>query len=440
MAPRRERVVVMEGLAPMDRVGVGVGVGVGELVKVQVDETEGLAPGERDGVGVWEGELVSVDVEEKDGLAPGERDGVGVCVGLLVRVEVEEELALAPWDTEAVGVEVGLPLSVLVEELLPLAPCVSEDVGVCVPLPVPLAASVLLPLLLALPLRLTVGVAEGEAPRDSEAVGDSETEELPEAVVLGVPVCEPVCVPVGDAVEEPDRDTLAVALGEAPDEREAVGEALCVLLALVVEEGVGAGLPVALLVGLTVRVGVDVSGGVALLVRDMDAVTEALAPGESEDVGLMLRVLLPESVLLGVAALVPLLDGVGLPVLVALGVGGGVAEPERLVEAELEEEAPRVREAVGLLDTVVLPETVEDGVIALVPVPLVVALPVPVGEGVTGGVAEPERLLEPVVEALTPRVRDAVGLEEVVLLALTLELAVMLPVPEELLVGEPVGV
>ena len=39
----------------------------------------------------------------------------------------------------------------------------------------------------------------------------------------------------------------------------------------------------------------------------MDAVTEALAPGESEDVGLMLRVLLPESVLLGVAALVPLL-------------------------------------------------------------------------------------------------------------------------------------
>ena len=45
---------------------------------MEVDVTEGLAPGAREGVGVWEGLLVSVEVEVIEGLEPGAREGVGV--------------------------------------------------------------------------------------------------------------------------------------------------------------------------------------------------------------------------------------------------------------------------------------------------------------------------------------------------------------------------
>jgi hypothetical protein len=99
-------------------------------------------------------------------------------------------------------------------------------------------------------------------------------------------------------------------------------------LLLAVVEGVAVAVPVPVPVGLPVPVAVGVGCGVPLLEKEAEPVEEALAPRVKDDVGEAESVELPERVLLGVAALVPLPDGVGLPVLVALGVGGGVVELE----------------------------------------------------------------------------------------------------------------
>ena len=109
-----------------------------------------------------------------------------------------------------------------------------------------------------------------------------------------------------------------------------------------------------------------------------------------------------------------------------------------------EGDTPGGRDAVGEAVRVLLALSVEEGVGASVPVPLAVELCVPEGVGVTGGVALPDWLIEGVCDALAPLVRDAVALVEVVLLALTVLVGVLLPVlvpnaeptPAPLLLGE----
>ena len=175
--------------------------------------------------------------------------------------------------------------------------------------------------------------------------------------------------------------------GEAPTEREAVGEALTVLLEESVDEGVGAAVPVPETVGVGDRVALGVGCGVPLLDCELLPVMEGEAPTERDAVGEALTVLLAESVEEGVGAAVPVPDTVGVGDRVALGVGCGVP----LLDCELlpvaEGEAPTEREAVGEALVVPLAESVEEGVGAGVPVPLVVELPVEVPEGVTDAVA-----------------------------------------------------
>ena len=171
---------------------------------------------------------------------------------------------------------------------------------------------------------------------------------------------------------------LGVTEGDTPGGRDAVGEADRVLLPLSVEEGVRAGVPVPLAVGLCVPDGVGVAGGVALLDRLVEPVLEALAPLESDAVALVEVVLLALTVLVGVLLLVLVPDVVA----VALGVCDAVCE------------------AVTLAVSDTLPE----------------------------------------FDALAPLLNDGVGEAEVVELQLSVELDVMLPVPEEVLVGVPVGV
>ena len=124
--------------------------------------------------------------------------------------------------------------------------------------------------------------------------------------------------------------------------------------------------------------GLEVALAVMLAVGEPVGVMEGLAPPLRAAVGEALRVLLALTEELGVGAPLPVPVVVGLAVPVTLGVGGGVAEPERLVEAEFEGVAPRVSEGVGLLDTVELALTVEVGVT----LPVLVPVPVPVLLGV----------------------------------------------------------
>ncbi len=151
--------------------------------------------------------------------------------------------------------------------------------------------------------------------------------------------------------------------GEAPLVREAVGEALVVELIESDVEGEGASVPVPLEVGVPVDVPEGVRDAVALLERDTLPVLLAEAPGVSEAVGEAVTVLLlAESVVEGVRELVPVPLGVGVPAPVPVGISFAVAEPDRLVLPLLLAEAPSVSEAVGDADTVELPESVEEGI------------------------------------------------------------------------------
>ena len=141
----------------------------------------------------------------------------------------------------------------------------------------------------------------------------------------------------------------------------------------------------------------------ALLLPDseLQAVTEALAPGLRVPVGVPLTEALKLHVEEGVAAAVPELLAVALPVPLPLPVPLGVPEPVGRAEELLLGLAPADRVPVGELDTVELllllgvgePEEVPVTVALL----LAVALPVPEEEGVSLGLA--------------PLLRVALGLE-----------------------------
>jgi hypothetical protein len=183
-------------------------------------------------------------------------------------------------------------------------------------------------------------------------VGEGVSEVVPVGDAEGVPVgvlealCEGVALPLSEAA--------GVGEAVAPAGSVEVGDAVTVLEPLRVAEGVGRGVPVLLPVAVAVGEPVPVSLGVALPLSETDPVFEGLAPAGSEAVGDDDMVELPLTVGDGVGGGVPVL----LPVADAVGVTEAVELAVKLplneAEPELLADAPGVREAVGVADTVLL--------------------------------------------------------------------------------------
>jgi hypothetical protein len=179
---------------------------------------------------------------------------------------------------------------------------------------------------------------------------------------------------------------------------------------------------------------------VPLLLKEMEPVLEADAPDVSEGVVDALVVLLPLSVDEGVMDAVPVPVFVGVEVGVPVGVREGVAVLLKDADPVLLADAPFVTDDVGVIVAVVEPLRVDEGVGGGVPVPDPVGEEVGVPVLVTLGVPVPLSELEPVLEADTPAVREGVGDALTVLLALMVEEGVLVAVPEPVLVGVTVGV
>ena len=160
--------------------------------------------------------------------------------------------AEAPADSEAVGLCESVLLPLTVEDAVIDPVPLPVEVGEPVALFVPVGDGVLDAVLESLP------VLEGDAPAVIEAVGDSEAVPLPLNVEVGVPdeVPEPddvgvlVAVPVGERLKgEAELDALGLLEGEAPEERDDVGLAVTVVLALTVEDAVEDPVPLPVEVG-----------------------------------------------------------------------------------------------------------------------------------------------------------------------------------------------
>jgi hypothetical protein len=145
-------------------------------------------------------------------------------------------------------------------------------------------------------------------PGEKEEVGEEEGE--PGTVLLGLKVCEPEALGVGDPESEGVAVGLALAEGEG-------------VTLLGVREGVREG------------VGVRVGERVGALVREMLPVLEGEEPKVREGVGEEDRVVLPDKVV------VPL--PVRVPVGEALGVKEGVALLPMVLDGEGEDGPPALR-------------------------------------------------------------------------------------------------
>jgi hypothetical protein len=200
-----------------------------------------------------------------------------------------------------------------------------------------------------------------------DAVGDTvivvEALTVEDPVMDAVPVPEPDCEGVTVILQLP----LPVLDAEAPGVREAVDDALTVLLAEVVVLGVGAGVP-------------------ASAVGDPVGVDEGVPDGE------------PEGVPAGETSKVREVDCVGMPETLGVGVGEGegvlVALPLEAEEAEAEPVAEGGALAVAHAEVVPVPPALPLPVALAQPLPLPVALAVApaVAEAPALPVAEPEGL------------------------------------------------
>jgi hypothetical protein len=197
---------------------------------------------------------------------------------------------------------------------------------------------------------------------------------------------------------EGDPEALAPALSEVEGESDRVGEAVGVPVALLV------GVPVPEPVFVPVRLGDGVGVPESLAEPELLAVLEGDAPRVALGVGEKDTVGDAERVVEGVHEAVLVAEAVGEGVPVPVGVGAAVALPESDTEGVPEADAPALREAVGDTLTVLLPLRVVDGEAAAVPVPLPLGVPVPLvlgvgvpeaGEGVAEGVAGAEGVVEP---------------------------------------------
>jgi hypothetical protein len=213
-------------------------------------------------------------------------------------------------------------------------------------------------------------------------------------VALGVGDPVPLPDPVCDGVALLDRDVLPVLDCDAPEVSEAVGEALSVLEAERVEEGVGGGVGVALPLEEPVLLGVADCEAVALL--DSDVLPEL----DSEDSAV--RDAVDE------ALIVVFGEGEGVPLLVTVAAADGVAVRGAMLLAGDAE-----RGAAALLEEL-LRVSVEEGEL----------LPEAVGRGVVAALALPVPGALAVLEGLTPAAREGAAL------ALRVELALGVAVGE----------
>ena len=115
---------------------------------------------------------------------------------------------------------------------------------------------------------------------------------------------------------------------------------------------------------------VPLSVAVGELLHELEPVLDDDAPTVTDAVGEIDTVLLPLTVVLDVTFAVPLHVGVPVPEGVAVGVAEPVGEDVMDTVPVLEAEAPTVTELVGLCDSVELPLSVEEGVCAGLPVPV----------------------------------------------------------------------
>ncbi len=253
----------MEELEPVgDPVGVCVGEGAAETLPdcEALPVALGLAPRDSELVGeavtVEDAESVVDGVDKGEGVALDVGDPVPlvdtVCDG--VALLDSDALPVLDGDAPAVSDAVGEALSVELAEME------EEGVGAAVPLllPVGVPEEVAEGVEAGVTLLVsdTLGDVEELAPLVSDAVGEEDTVELPESVLLGVPlgdvVGDGVLLPVGladgvaAALMLPDREVLAVFEGLAPAVSEGVALPLFVLLALSVVLGEGAAVPVPL--------------------------------------------------------------------------------------------------------------------------------------------------------------------------------------------------
>jgi hypothetical protein len=167
---------------------------------------------------------------------------------------------------------------------------------------------------------------------------------VPEAVAVGVPVPLTLAVPL--ELSEVD----AVLDAEAPGVSGGVADALVVVLALTVEEGVDGGVLVPVPEVVTVGVPVPLTLAVPLPLSEVDAVLEAEAPSVSDEVGDALVVVLALTVEEGVGGGEPIPLCAGAPVGVPVAVKVPMPLPLNDVEPMFEADAPSVRKAVGVAD------------------------------------------------------------------------------------------
>ena len=164
------------------------------------------------------------------------------------------------------------------------------------------------------------------------------------------------------------KDALPLLEEDTPLVREAVGDIETVLLAVSVEVRVDNGVPLLVAVGELDGVPVPLCVAVAELLSEFEPVLEAEAPDVNDAVGDADVVPLLLTVVLAVAFPVPLLVGVAVPEGVGESVAELVGDAVMEIVPVLEAEAPSVTEPVGLCESVELPLSVEEGVCAAVPV------------------------------------------------------------------------
>ena len=309
-----------------------------------------------------------------EGNAPGvgRREGAAGCEGGPAGGAAEADtvapgalgvpLSLAPFERDGEGSEVGVGEALRVEEGVAVPVRVGDTVGV----PDRDCNGV------ADPLGVAAAELEGDAPAERDDVGEADSVELPLFVELGVSL--PVGVPVGvgegvsvpltkgDCVELLLRDALPEVEGDAPRVSDAVPLVIAVELPLRVEESIDAAVPVPVCVLEAVGVTVGDAEGVAEPLREALAVADDNAPTVSDVVGEAVTVEVSDAVLLGVAA------GVGVPVGVGEGESLPVAEGEGVALllsnalTDMEGDAPRVGDGVRLFVAVELPLRVVEGV------------------------------------------------------------------------------
>ncbi len=374
---------VCDGVSDSDSLGESEPLELGDVVCVAV--SDGLAPKERVAVNdaVLDGVVDCDSVVEGDGVL--EKDVVVEGVTELVCVGVP--VAAGVCDCDAVGDFDGVPLLVAVTEnmlgdLDGLAPFVKDDVGDAEKDVEGVALGV----------KVFDGVTVPVAVLDLDKDGDDVPLTVPEEVSLGV--ADTLIVPESDDVSE----------GDAPRDSDAVGVAVLVGRAdrLVLGVGTEVGLDVLVAVGVTVG---DV---VTDAVPDLDLVATAVREGEArvavreaEAPELRVEELDPVTVMVLVD------DAVPDPVLVDVGVRVGDA----VMDGVLPVDKDAVGVPVGELVTDAVPEA--DVVVDGVPVGVKVFVEVFEMDPVRVGVVVGDTLMVDVVEPVTEGGRVLLGVREV---------------------------